>query len=123
MRRRRISEPEAQRRERQRQTPQPAYASRASETPVPHSLSDAIAVKSAGTANVALDARPPPPLLHTRQQASRLLNCSIATLQRLEKAGVLTPVKLNKQSASGMTYYGHAQLLALASGGGHEPTP
>jgi hypothetical protein len=59
---------------------------------------------------------PPPALLHTRQQASRMLNCSVMTLIRLEKARVLTPIKLNKPT--GQTYYGHDQLLALASRGG-----
>jgi hypothetical protein len=61
----------------------------------------------------------PPPLLHTRQQAARLLSCSVATLQRLEKSGLLTAIKLNKQSPAGQTYYGHAELVALASGGEH----
>jgi MerR HTH family regulatory protein len=56
----------------------------------------------------------PEPLLHTRQQASRLLNCSITTLQRLEKAGVLKPVKLNKPS--GQTFYRHHDLVVLATG-------
>jgi hypothetical protein len=57
----------------------------------------------------------PPPLLHTRQQAARLLSVSIATLQRLEKAGVLRPIKLsNKRTA--MTLYKHDDLIVLASG-------
>jgi|tagenome__1003787_1003787.scaffolds.fasta_scaffold17460126_1 hypothetical protein len=57
-----------------------------------------------------------PPLLHTRQQASRLLNCSVATLQRLEKSGALTPVKLNKRSPSAQTFYKRSDLLALVGG-------
>jgi hypothetical protein len=56
------------------------------------------------------------PLLYTRAQTARLLNVSIATVQRLQKAGRLTPIKLNKQSP-GMTHYRSAQVHALASGG------
>jgi hypothetical protein len=66
-------------------------------------------------------ARPPPmpelpPLLHTRQQAARLLSCSTATLIRLERAGALRPIKLNKETKVAQTYYAHSDLLVLASG-------
>ena len=57
-----------------------------------------------------------PPLLHTRAQAARLLNCSTATLIRLENQGALRAVKLNKESPTACTYYRRDDLIALASG-------
>jgi hypothetical protein len=56
------------------------------------------------------------PLLYPRSQAARLLNVSIATLQRLEKSGRLTPIKLNPRSPMASTYYNAAEIAALASG-------
>jgi hypothetical protein len=55
-------------------------------------------------------------LLHTRAQAARLLNCSTATLIRLENMGTLRAVKLNKESRTACTYYRRDDLIALASG-------
>jgi hypothetical protein len=57
------------------------------------------------------------PLIHPRRAASRLLSCSVAKLIRLEKAGRLTPIKLDPESKSSQTYYTDEQLRALASGG------
>jgi len=56
------------------------------------------------------------PLLYPRAIAARMLNCSTATLIRLEESGGLTAIKLNKKSPSAMTYYAHAELVALAGG-------
>lgn len=56
-------------------------------------------------------------LLFTRTQTARLLNVSIATLQRLEKKGVLTPIKLNRSTPSAMTHYRAKQVYELAAGG------
>jgi hypothetical protein len=57
-----------------------------------------------------------PPLLHSRAQAARLLNCSTATLIRLERQGTLRRVKLNKASPTACTYYRRDDLIALAAG-------
>jgi hypothetical protein len=59
----------------------------------------------------------PTPLLHTREQACRMLGgISVSTLIRLEAMGQLTAVKLNKTSKSAQTFYKHDDLVALASG-------
>jgi hypothetical protein len=59
----------------------------------------------------------PTPLLHTRQQACRMLGgISVSTLIRLEAMGELRAIKLNKQSKSAQTFYRHDDLVALASG-------
>jgi hypothetical protein len=56
------------------------------------------------------------PLLYTRKETAALLNCSEATLLRLEKLGRLTPHKLNP-SPLGKTFYSSVQIHALAGGG------
>ncbi|MGB3490211.1 MAG: hypothetical protein WBA62_19130 [Xanthobacteraceae bacterium] len=44
--------------------------------------------------------------LYSREQARQILGgISIATLTRLEKAGVLKPVRLNARSPSAKVYY------------------
>src|SRR5690348_14420515 len=61
---------------------------------------------SAAARAASLEPRPTPlisetpPLLHTRSQAARMLNCSTSMLMRLEKMGQLQAVKLNKQKAN-----------------------
>ena len=107
-----ISENEAKRRKVQREKAPPSYVSLKNGTLSAVDL-DPVGSMSVGALNAVLVAQPPP-LLHTRAQASRLLNCSVATLQRLEKSGTLSPIKLNKQSPAAQVYYAHEQLLALA---------
>ena len=53
------------------------------------------------------------PLLYTRKETAALLNCSEATLLRLEKLGRLTALKLNP-SPLGKTYYTSTEIHALA---------
>jgi len=55
------------------------------------------------------------PLLYTRRETAALLNCSEATLLRLEKLGRLTPHKLNP-TPLGKTYYSSVEIHALAGG-------
>jgi hypothetical protein len=62
-------------------------------------------------------ANPTPPLLITRKRARYLLAISLATALRLEKLGVLDPIKLNPTSDNSMTHYRYAQVLALAKEG------
>jgi hypothetical protein len=68
---------------------------------------------------VALSPRPPPnltqQLLVTRQQAAILLACSCSKLWRMEKAGLLRPIKLGPQSSC-QTYYASSDLYALVNG-------
>jgi MerR HTH family regulatory protein len=61
-----------------------------------------------------------PPLLYSRRDAAHLLSCSIETLRRYERVGLLDPVRLNKLSRKGSVYYRRAQLLALAGQGGDD---
>ena len=64
----------------------------------------------------------PQPLLYSREQARRLLGgVSSAMLKRLEAAGELTAVRLNKRSPVGQVFYRRAQVLALAQAD-EEPT-
>ncbi len=62
----------------------------------------------------ALAALYPHPLLYPRAHAARLLNCSVQTVIRLEQRGVLTPIKLDKESKSAPTFYTHDNLTAVA---------
>jgi len=61
---------------------------------------------------------PPDPaaLIVSRQQAARMLSCSIRTVQRLEERGQLKAVKLT-QTTGGMVYFNTDQVKALAQGG------
>lgn len=54
------------------------------------------------------------PLLYRRAQVQRLLNCSRATLLRLEKKGRLVPIKLDPQAPTAMTFYTAANVHTLA---------
>jgi hypothetical protein len=56
----------------------------------------------------------PAPLLYDRSQTAALLNCSVATLLRLEKARLLTAHKLFPNSPTGKTFYAATQVHALA---------
>ena len=58
------------------------------------------------------------PLLFSREQVAHLLNCSVATVQRLEKKHLLDPIKLDKECPTGKTHYQRDQVHALASGEG-----
>ena len=58
----------------------------------------------------------PAPLLYDRSQTSALLNCSVATLLRLEAAGRLQAIKLFPNSPTGKTFYAAPQVHALAGG-------
>jgi hypothetical protein len=66
--------------------------------------------------------RPTPPanlasqLLVTRQQAAVLLACSCSKLWRMEKDGLLRPIKLGPQSSC-QTYYATSDLHALVNAG------
>ena len=57
-----------------------------------------------------------PPLLVSRGATRKLLNTSQPAIYELEKAGLLTPVRLNPNSAVGKVHYRYAQVLALANG-------
>jgi hypothetical protein len=57
-----------------------------------------------------------PPLLVSRGATRKLLNTSQPAIYELEKAGLLTPVRLNPNSAVGKVHYQYAQVLALANG-------
>jgi hypothetical protein len=121
-RRRTISEREQKRREKQRKTPPPDYAALYSEPPPPSQLREVAELRSAGARSALLAPRPPPtfseppPLLHTRAQACRMLSCSTATLIRLEQSGRLRPIKLNPDKKAAQVYYAHTDLILLASG-------
>jgi hypothetical protein len=61
-------------------------------------------------------------LLYSRIEAGRLLGgISVASLRRLEEAGVLDPVKLSGKSA-GQVYYRAKQVHALAGEGSSKRT-
>jgi hypothetical protein len=116
--RRRLSQREAARREKQRKTLPPNY--RALLDNDPPSLPSDVEPRSAGARSALLAPRPPPleiqPLLVNRAQARKLLSVSTASLIRFEKLGVLRPVKLNRSSPSAQTFYAFADLVILASG-------
>jgi hypothetical protein len=57
-----------------------------------------------------------PPFLCTRRQAAHLLGVSIATLIRMEAAGTLRPIKLNREAPAAMVHYRRDDLLLLARG-------
>lgn len=55
--------------------------------------------------------------LYPREQARQVLGgISIATLARLEKAGVLKPIRLNKRSANAQVFYSGNNLRELTRG-------
>ncbi|MGY3547120.1 MerR family transcriptional regulator [Bradyrhizobium sp. USDA 4469] len=54
------------------------------------------------------------PLLISRAKAAKLLGVSVATIIRLEKEGVLSPVRLSKQSRVSMVLYRYEDVLRLA---------
>jgi hypothetical protein len=55
--------------------------------------------------------------LYPREQARLILGgISIATLARLEKAGVLKPVRLNKRSPTAQVFYTGVNLRELTCG-------
>jgi hypothetical protein len=54
------------------------------------------------------------PLLYSRDQTGRLLNVSVATVKRLEAQGLLTPIRLNKRSATGKVFHRRNEVFALA---------
>ncbi len=55
----------------------------------------------------------PRPLLYPRAHVARLLNCSVATITRLEKKGVLTPIRLDKDAPTAPVFYSDENLRAL----------
>lgn len=54
--------------------------------------------------------------LYDRQQSRRVLSCSLSTIIRLEEAGLLDKIKLNRTPLA-KTHHRAAQVLALARGG------
>jgi hypothetical protein len=56
-------------------------------------------------------------LLYTRIQTAKVLNCSLATVIRLENAGLLDKVKL-AGSRNGKVYHRASQVHALAAARG-----
>jgi hypothetical protein len=54
-------------------------------------------------------------LIYPRRLAAELLNCSIATLWRLERQGRLRPIKLSA-SPTANTFYARADIEALIGG-------
>jgi hypothetical protein len=55
--------------------------------------------------------------LYPREQARQILGgVSIATLKRLEKVGVLKPVRLNKRSPTAQVFYTGVNLRELTRG-------
>jgi len=61
----------------------------------------------------------PGALLFSREATRHLLGgISIASVKRLEHQGELTPVRLNKQSASAQVFYRRAEVFALAQADG-----
>jgi hypothetical protein len=55
--------------------------------------------------------------LYPREQARQILGgVSIATLKRLEKAGVLKPIRLNKRSPTAQVFYTGVNLRELTRG-------
>lgn len=64
-----------------------------------------------------------PPMLVTRTEARRLLGGpSTQHMLMLEKAGALTKVRINPQSATARVYYRYEQIVALANGATVEET-
>lgn len=67
--------------------------------------------KQASTQNPVSDER----LLINRREAARLLGKSVATIARLERAGVLTPIKINPKKAATVSLR-LSEVRALAEG-------
>ena len=63
------------------------------------------------------------PLIYPRSVAARMLSVSTATLIRLEKKGVLRPIKLDASSPAAPTFYSHQNLIAVANGQQNEESP
>jgi hypothetical protein len=62
------------------------------------------------------------PLVVPRTTTAALLGgVDVSTIRRLEKAGLLTPIRLNKRSATGQVFYSYAEVVALAEGGHDDP--
>jgi hypothetical protein len=53
-----------------------------------------------------------PPLLYSRAQLARLLSCSVATIQRMERQKLLKPVRLTR-SKVGQCYFRREDVLEL----------
>ena len=58
----------------------------------------------------------PQQLLISRQDAARKLGCCAMTLTRLEKDGVLTPIRLSRKP-TGRVFYRVSQIEMLAARG------
>ncbi|MEY9135811.1 DNA-binding XRE family transcriptional regulator [Bradyrhizobium diazoefficiens] len=54
------------------------------------------------------------PWLISRAKAAKLLGVSVATIIRLEKEGVLSPVRLSKRSPVSMVLYRYEEVQKLA---------
>jgi len=57
-------------------------------------------------------------LLYTRSQTAQALNCSVATVIRLERAGRLTKVRLDPRKPSAEVRHRVDEVEALARGEG-----
>jgi hypothetical protein len=64
--------------------------------------------------NVKGPAQRQPQLLYARSETARLLGTSVATVIRLEKQGLLTPVRLTR-AKTGAVHHRAEQVHALAS--------
>jgi hypothetical protein len=54
--------------------------------------------------------------LYPRAISAKRLNISIATVLRLERAGVLTPIRLNPAAPSSQVYHRSEQVERIAAG-------
>jgi hypothetical protein len=64
----------------------------------------------------------PKPLLVSRKQAAELLGgVAIATIKRLEKAGVLRGRRLNRYSPTAQVFYSYDNVVAAATGAADVP--
>jgi hypothetical protein len=65
------------------------------------------------------EVKSPARLLYTRRQTAELLgNVHLATIRRLEKAGRLKPVRLNRNSRLAMVFYRARDVQALVEEAG-----
>ena len=56
------------------------------------------------------------PLLVSRKDAGYLLGgVDVSTIRRMEKAGLLTPVRLNPRSATGSVYFRYDDIVAYVA--------
>lgn len=55
------------------------------------------------------------PLLYTRSQTAQALNCSVATVIRLEQAGQLTKIRLDPRKPTAEVRHRVSEVHALAS--------